>query len=187
MDRQHIDNQRHARTIAGTYLRACIIAVAAAGALAVSSAGTSSAAPQSPGTGSGSLDSGSLEGLDPGSLESLGFGSLDLLFGPRPPVQPCNQQTESGGQGVTETRHTLGRNGPTAFTLDYETVNQPDRIQVFYQGRLIQDTGYVGDNINEGTGSVRVVVPPGVQSEVVVTVTGPEDGTVWRYTVRCPD
>ncbi|MXP20131.1 hypothetical protein GIY30_01940 [Gordonia sp. HNM0687] len=149
--------------------------------------GTASASPRQPADlDFGSLGPGSLEGLDLGSLEGLPFGSLDGLFGPSPPVQQCNQQTKSGGEGVTETRHILGRTGPTAFTLDYETVNQPDEIKVFYQGRLVHNTGYVGDNLNEGTGSARVTLPPGAQNYVVVRVTGPEEGTVWEYTVHCP-
>jgi hypothetical protein len=71
--------------------------------------------------------------------------------------------------------------------LDYETYQQPDEIAVFYGDLQIATTGYVGDNTNEGTGSIRVIVPPGPSDSVTVRVTGPEEGTIWDYTVRCPD
>ncbi|KZF10496.1 MAG: hypothetical protein WBD41_24475 [Rhodococcus sp. (in: high G+C Gram-positive bacteria)] len=142
--------------------------------------------------GSGILDGGSsvLDGdiadgaagiVDSGSsiLNSLpGTGS----FAPR---QLCNQDTVAGGPGVTQTNHDLGRPGPNSFVLRYETINIPDIIDVFYQGALIYSTGYVGDNINEGTGSVVVNVPPGTDTSVLVKVTGP-GGTDWDYTVGCP-
>lgn len=104
-----------------------------------------------------------------------------------PGVQACNEITKSGGQGVTETRHLLGTTGPASFVIDYETLNQPDEIVVSYEGREIANTGYVGDNTNEGTGSIRVFVPPGSADSVLVRVTGPEEDTLWDYTVKCPD
>ena len=113
------------------------------------------------------------------------FGAT-RLGGGSPKIQQCNQSTKSGGQGVTETKHILGRTGPTSFTLAYDTRIQPDKIDVYYQGRLIRSTGYVGDRINKGKGSVVVDVPPGIANYVTVKVTGPESGTVWDYTVNCP-
>jgi hypothetical protein len=100
-------------------------------------------------------------------------------------TQECNDTTLSGGAGVTETRHILGRTGPALFVLDYETENIPDEIVVIYQGLPIANTGYVGDNLNEGTGSLTVLVPPGSDQSVLVRVTGP-DATAWSYTVNCP-
>lgn len=105
--------------------------------------------------------------------------------------QPCNQKTESGGQGVTTTDHALGRSGPTSFRLTYDTRSQADRIEVFYEGRLLKDSpGLVGDNLNDparrGEGATTVRVPAGKSQIVRVKVTGPEEGTVWSYTVHCP-
>nr|WP_037158531.1 hypothetical protein [Rhodococcus fascians] len=112
-------------------------------------------------------------------LNSLpGTGS----FAPR---QPCNQGTVSGGPGVTQTNHDLGRPGPASFVINYETESVPDVIEVFYQGGLVQSIGPVGDNINEGTGSAVVALPPGGDTSVLVKVTGPAD-TIWEYTVNCP-
>lgn len=68
-------------------------------------------------------------------------GTKDPRFGGPPTTsapertQHCNDSTESGHDGVTRTRHTLGRTGPTSFVLDYETENVPDKIDVIYQAR----------------------------------------------------
>ena len=61
----------------------------------------------------------------------------------------------------------------------------PDQFEVLYEGNLIFDTGVVGDNINEGTGSSTVNVPAGSATTVTVRVTGP-NGTGWDYRVNCP-
>nr|WP_202927269.1 hypothetical protein [Gordonia desulfuricans] len=118
-------------------------------------------------------------------------GTKDPRFGGPPTTsapertQHCNDSTESGHDGVTRTRHTLGRTGPTSFVLDYETENVPDKIDVIYQGKEIYTTGYVGDDVNEGTGSVRVNVPRGSDDFVDVLVHGGQN-TNWSYTVKCP-
>lgn len=126
-----------------------------------------------------------------GSLD-LGSSILDGLTGGgssgnqgAPTVQRCNAQTLSGGAGVTTTRYLMGRTGPMSFNLRYDTENIPDKIVVSYQGRVVANTGYVGDNLNEGQGSIRVHVPKGTDSSVVVQVTGPND-TEWHYTLYCP-
>ena len=166
-----------------TFARAALILATTATA-AVVPAAIADAAPLE----SGSLDGGSVDG---GSLEEYGLGGLDYfgsLGGNQAPpsTQRCNSETKSGGYGVTETRHILGLRGPTSFTLNYDTYDIPDEIRVFYGGRQIYNTGYVGDDINQGTGSVRITVPPGGDTSVVVRVTGPDRNTEWDYTVNCP-
>ncbi|MFC8047379.1 hypothetical protein [Nocardia sp. NPDC057353] len=134
-------------------------------------------------SGSGILDSGSavLDGL------GLGLGLPDTGSGGGGGIQTqqCNQSTQAGEDGVTTTRHELGRSGPTSFVLAYETVDVPDLIDVFYEGTPVYSTGWVGDETNEGTGSVVVTLPPGAATAVTVRVTGGVD-TVWEYVVNCP-
>lgn len=155
-------------------LRDAAAAAALAAALTVAAATGAAAAP---GTGSsGSSDTGSGSG-------SAGSGSSPGT--PQPPTQRCNQSTKSGGAGVTDTMHELGRGGPLSFVLAYETYDIPDKIDVFYQGALVRTTGYVGDQLNQGTGSITVGLPAGSATAVMVRVTGP-NGTKWDYTVRCP-
>ncbi|WP_024800995.1 hypothetical protein [Nocardia sp. BMG51109] len=146
---------------------------AALAALATATLGATAGAVAAPGSGS----SGS-SGFDTGSFGD-GFGSAV------PRSQQCNASTESGGAGVTDTVHELGRSGPASFVLSYETESIPDLIQVFYGGAQVYSTGYIGDNINEGTGSAVVTLPAGGATSVLVRVTGPSD-TEWSYVVRCP-
>lgn len=135
------------------------------------------------GTGSGVIDTGS--GIL-GDLLDTGSGILGgSSSGSSETVQPCNSSTKSGGEGVTNTVHQLGVTGPTSFVLSYETLNIPDRIQVFYEGGQVLDTGYIGDNINQGTGSAVVSLPSGSATTVTVRVSG-QDDTQWEYTVNCP-
>lgn len=161
------------RTAVATIVAAC----ATIGFAGVAVADTGSAT-----TGSGVLDTGS--GIL-GDLLDTGSGILGGSSGSAGGVQECNRTTKSGGAGVTTTVHQLGVAGPTRFVLAYETLNIPDRIQVFYEGAQVLDTGYVGDNINEGTGSAVVSLPAGRATTVTVRVSG-LDETRWEYTVNCP-
>ena len=135
-------------------------------------------------------DPGSCVGriIDGGS-SALG-GGVGVLFGGSSNgglqnSQPCNQSTQSGGEGVTTTTHTIGRSGPTSFDLSWDTDYQPDEIVVFYEGVPIANTGYVGGEKGTEFGVISVNVPPGSASAVNVRVTGP-GGTTWAYTVHCP-
>ncbi|MCJ0903221.1 hypothetical protein [Rhodococcus sp. ARC_M6] len=65
------------------------------------------------------------------------------------PTQGCNASTISGGAGITSTKHQIGRGGPTSFLVGYETYAIPELIEVFYEGQLIQSTGYAGGDINQ--------------------------------------
>ncbi|CAM3076800.1 hypothetical protein [Skermania piniformis] len=106
-----------------------------------------------------------------------------------PPEQtlPCNASAQNGHDGITVTRHNIGRSGPTSFLLRWNTYYVLDRISVFYEGREIADTGLIGNANNppNGIGSIYVVVPPGRDSFVDVQVDGGTD-TDWEYTVNCP-
>lgn len=171
-------------------LTAVTVAAVAFGAPVAASAAPTGSAGSNDLPGSVADLPGSVSEL-PGSVMDLGARAIDLGSvilengSSLPTTQQCNQSRKSGGAGVTSTYHDLGRSGPTSFVLTYETVNIPDNIEVLYQGQLIHSTGYVGDNLNEGTGSVVVSVPAGTATTVLVRVTGP-DSTAWEYTVNCP-
>lgn len=155
-------------------------AVGIAVALATASVAAPATASTSPLTGSaGSSDTGSSV-VDLGS-SIVGSGSSGLFA----PTQRCDESTLSGGEGITDTVHQLGRGGPTSFVLRFETYDVPDQIEVFYEGALLHNTGYIGDNVNEGTGSAVINVPAGNATSVLVRVTG-LSGTDWDYTVHCP-
>ncbi|MCD2099711.1 hypothetical protein [Rhodococcus rhodochrous] len=181
---------RNRRSGLRAVLTAVTVAVVAFGAPVAASAALTGSAGSNDLPGSVADLPGSVSEL-PGSVVDLGGRAIDLgsaILGngsSLPSTQQCNQSRQSGGEGVTSTYHELGRSGPTSFLLDWETFDVPDRIQVFYGGSQIHDTGRIGDSINEGTGSAVVNVPAGSASSVLVRVTG-EPGTAWEYTVNCP-
>jgi len=107
----------------------------------------------------------------------------------RPPnVEPCNTQVQSGGRGITETRHYLGPT-PGRVTITYNTRMEPDRIRVYHRGRLLSETpGFVSGN---GAISFDWRPPPGGSAEdYVVTVevmgTPGSPSTRWDYGIACP-
>ena len=62
---------------------------------------------------------------------------------PPPNTMPCNQETNSGGRGITETRHYLGPR-PGQVSLNMQNYQAPDRIRVYHKGRLLAETpGFV--------------------------------------------
>jgi hypothetical protein len=107
----------------------------------------------------------------------------------RPPnVEPCNTEVQSGGRGITETRHFLGPT-PGRVTITYNTRVEPDRIRVYHRGRLLSETpGFVSGN---GSMSFDWNPPPGGSPEdYVVTVevmgTPGSPSTRWDYGIGCP-
>jgi len=107
----------------------------------------------------------------------------------RPPnVEPCNTEVQSGGRGITETRHYLGPT-PGRVTITYNTRMEPDRIRVYHRGRLLSETpGFVSGN---GSISFDWRPPPGGSAEdYVVTVevmgTPGSPSTRWDYGISCP-
>lgn len=175
------------------------LAVASAAAMVAFAVPAAANAQPPTGSAAGAIDSGS-SALDSGSAildGDISGGAKGLLdtgssivnslpgTGSFAPRQRCDEATLAGGPGVTQTQHDLGRGGPLKFQLSWETYSIPDVIDVYYQGGLVFSTGPVGDDINEGTGSAIISLPPGADTAVVVKVTGP-GGTDWDYRVGCP-
>jgi hypothetical protein len=104
----------------------------------------------------------------------------------RPPdAQPCDAETRSGGRGITRTRHFLG-DRPGQVTLTYNTLIEPDHIEVLYRGRQLATTRWPVS----GRGSISFDWRPtgsGPEAHVVeVVVTGFGLTTRWNYTLGCP-
>jgi len=109
---------------------------------------------------------------------------------PRPPpnTQPCNVETQSGGAGITNTRHYLGPQ-QGRVRLNYNTLQAPDRIVVIYKGRVLAQTrGFV-----PGIGAFEFDwnPPPNAPAgdyvvNVEVTGTPGVATTIWRYNLGCP-
>ena len=93
----------------------------------------------------------------------------------------CGEETNSGGEGTTITIHSLGTN-EGVFEFSYEAYQVPDWFTVRYEGQIVFTTGgFV-------SGSDTVQIPfSGTETTVEVTVEGSSSGTLWDYTVGCPD
>jgi hypothetical protein len=100
---------------------------------------------------------------------------------PPPGAQPCDEETRSGGAGVTRTRHFLGDRRGTVV-LEYDTARVPDRIEVYRRGQLIEST----PGMVSGRGRLVFDHTPGGDNTVEVVVIGPYPGTIWRYRLGCP-
>lgn len=108
-------------------------------------------------------------------------GSLDSQT--NPPAQSCNAGQQVAGADTPDSRSfEMGRTSAT-FQFDYDTYSQQDRIQVYYQGSPIYDTGCVGkaDTVHPSYSGQSTVI------QVVVTPNcAGGSGTQWNYTVHCP-
>jgi hypothetical protein len=83
---------------------------------------------------------------------------------------------------VTRTRHYLGPNAGPVF-LEYNTLQNPDQINVYYRGRLVATTG------GPVSGGGRLFFnwqPVSPDYVVEVEVIGRGAGTIWGYRLNCP-
>ncbi len=97
----------------------------------------------------------------------------------------CGVGTNEGGSDVpgallVDLRATQG-----TFNFRYETRSAKDRMQVFYEGKALFDSGCVAE-----TRDVDLTYGPGVGTTVEVRVTPNCDGTPmtsWKFDVACPE
>lgn len=109
------------------------------------------------------------------------------------PIKPCNAVNNSGGAGVTITKHFLGKqNGKV--TLSFNMYNQPDKLELFYEGELVASTfdvvgnknGFFGADIGgSGEGYISFNYEFNRDDFCEVHVTGPLN-TSWEYSLNCP-
>jgi|GEM_PF-2660763 len=97
----------------------------------------------------------------------------------------CDGEAMTGNNKVPPSfEMELGRNGGT-FDFYYETRKAQDRIQVFYEGKELYDSGCV----SEAGKSVKLRYGPGRTSHVDVKVSPNCDGgpmTSWMFKASCP-
>ncbi|PJX22789.1 hypothetical protein CAP47_07115 [Psychroflexus sp. S27] len=109
-------------------------------------------------------------------------------------IVDCNEETKSGGYGVTKTQHNMGAN-PGKVIVQYEMQNIPDKLEVFYEGNVLTSTfeingnenGFVGDALKSGgQGKLSFEYKPNKENFVTVRVTGTDENTAWGYIILCP-
>jgi len=124
------------------------------------------------------------------NIDSLQIGELDknrALPGEdkiaENTIVNCDAKVESGGQGVTKTKHILGDQSGRVI-LQYDTKTIPDEIKVYYDGKPIVHT----DGLVSGAGQLEWIyeVAPGKPKYCYVEVSAPTPRTVWEYIVNCP-
>lgn len=120
-------------------------------------------------------------------------------------LQCTGEETERfrGERGVHHHEWDLSE-VPTGATIDmwYDTVGQPDKYIIEYpSGWVVHDTGWRGD-AHWGTGEKKKLYPGGIaggrfgtvenlitkqagQNTMEITIIGPDQGTVWYYTLTC--
>lgn len=115
---------------------------------------------------------------------------------PKPPkkAQNCNSFVQSGIDGVDIQYVNLGsKSGRVIITYDMQ--NEPDKLEVFYEGKRVTSTfevggnrkGFVGgDNSAGATGTLIFNYKHNVEDFVKVVLTG-GIGTSWNYKISCPN
>ncbi len=96
------------------------------------------------------------------------------------PVEFCDTELAYGSRGIYEQYLQMNSNSGE-LEIEYNMVNIPDQLQLYYENRLIFDTG-----LTSGTG--RISVPySGISSRIKVVMTGNlnEPDTLWRYKLLC--
>ena len=117
-----------------------------------------------------------------GVVQNISYVVLYSVSSEDTTIVPCNQSSSSGGQGTTVTVYELGTAGPTSFQVQYEMYNIPDQLDITYEGSTIFTTG----GLVSGGATETVAVPAGSSTQITVTVSAPNAGTAWDYTVFCP-
>ena len=100
----------------------------------------------------------------------------------RPP-KPCGVATASGGQGTTRTRSRLDPD-PGQVSITYQMYSVLDRLDCYYKGVPVATTA----GLVSGTGTLTWAYnhAPGDPNGAQVSVSAPQSGTAWTYTIGCP-
>ncbi len=115
---------------------------------------------------------------------------------PKPPkeAQNCNSFVQSGNDGVDIQYVKLGTESGRVI-ITYEMYSEPDKLEVFYEGKRVASTfeirgnrnGYVGSGNSAGsTGTLIFNYKHHIEDFVKVVLTG-GTGTSWRYKISCPN
>jgi len=95
-------------------------------------------------------------------------------------IAECQTAQRSGGQGTFSNSHIVG-SGTGEITFDYEAYDIPDAFTVSTKnGTIFTTDGLV-------SGSKTVSLPLDEEPIVFVSVTAPQDGTEWEYSIGCTD
>jgi hypothetical protein len=95
----------------------------------------------------------------------------------------CDARVNSGGQGLTLTKHILGNRSGTVI-LQYDMKTVPDELKLIYDDKIVAVT----DGLVSGNGELvwQYASHSGQPDYCYVEVSAPLDNTVWEYLLNCP-
>ncbi|MDJ1173517.1 hypothetical protein [Roseofilum capinflatum] len=97
-------------------------------------------------------------------------------------IGECGEtEIKRGGRGFDSKTFNMGTTSGTV-TITYEMCPNPDKLEIFYEGQIIESTG--GLVSNSGTLQAQF---DGSSSQVEVVISAPNEGTEWAYLVFCPN
>ncbi len=99
---------------------------------------------------------------------------------PPPNVKPCEAPQESGGHGVSINVHSIGNS--EKFTIRWDMYNVPDQLIVYCgTGKNKKQIFTTKGPVSNG-GSAELRCSSGY---ITVKIIGPEEGTQWKYEMKC--
>ena len=113
---------------------------------------------------------------------------------PPPNALDCDTKTHNGNDGIDEKIYILGRKSGMV-TISYNMYGEPDKMEVYYENKLVSstftvygnDNGFVGGNNSAGSlGTLNFFYKYNIDQSVKVVLTG-GNGTSWEYQIGCPN
>lgn len=93
-------------------------------------------------------------------------------------IAECQATQGSGGQGTFTNAHFVGH-GTGNVTFYYDAYSIPDAFSVSVAGKTV----YTTDGLVSGEGTASIAMKG--EGFVFVSVSAPEDGTAWEYSLSC--
>ena len=110
-------------------------------------------------------------------------GQPGATSGSARPVSACNTVTESGGQGAFSRTYSIGAG--TVFSFSYDAYSIPDAFAVFTLNRSTGQWAQAFSTSGLVSGRGNQNLSTGGSPYAAVTVTAPNQGTAWEFTLGC--
>ena len=110
-------------------------------------------------------------------------GQPSATSGAARPVSSCNTVTESGGQGAFSRSYSIGAG--TVFSFSYDAYTIPDAFTVFTLNRTSGQWAQAFSTGGLVSGRGNQNLSTGGSPYAAVTVTAPNQGTAWEFTLGC--
>jgi hypothetical protein len=122
------------------------------------------------------------------TMNGFGFTDSSKIYYKKPPPLPCNEQTNSGGEGRTINEHGLGTTDGI-FYVDYDMYSAPDEL-IIYSGpkERISQSNIIYETYGKVSGDRRKQIAfSNIESGIITVEVNGSDGTSWEYVIECPE